>query len=339
MKVCVFGAGAVGCHIAARMSAAGAAEVSVIARGPNLQAIRSQGILLKSGSEEIRGKPAAATDDPSTLPKQDVVIVTLKAHAVPGLAAEIEKLLAPQGVAVFMLNGLTWWWHQGRPGQARGGAQGVLPLLDPQSELWSRLREKTLGCVIYSPNEVVSPGVVSHIGANRWVIGEPSDEVTPRLQAVIDLFCKSGLPAEAPKDLRAEVWRKLMNNASGNSLAALTRLGHYEISTDPGVKALGIAIMRETLEVAAALGWDLRREVDPEKIASRAQPGPSSPPSMLQDILLGRPLEVEAHLGQTQAFARDKGVATPTIDVVLPLLRGLDKSQRALDKGAGSPQL
>ena len=337
MKVCVFGVGAVGGHIAARMSAAKTAEVSVIARGPNLEAIRSQGILLRSGGEEIRGKPAAVTDDASSLPKQDVVIVTLKAHAVPGLAAEIEKLLTPEGVAVFMLNGLTWWWNQGRagqgrPGQGRTGGQAALPLLDPQSELWNRLREKTLGCVIYSPNEIVSPGVVSHIGANRWVIGEPSDQKTPRLQAVIDLFCESGLPAEAPKDLRAEVWRKLMNNASGNSLAALTRLGHYEIATDPGVKGIGIAIMRETLDVAAALGWDLRREVDVEKIASRATPGPSSPPSMLQDILLGRPLEVEAHLGQTQAFAREHDVAVPTIDVVLPLLRGLDRSQRALGK-------
>jgi 2-dehydropantoate 2-reductase len=119
-----------------------------------------------------------------------------------------------------------------------------------------------------------------------------------------------------------------MSNASGNTLAALTRLGHYEMATDPGVKQLGIRIMRESLDVAAALGWDLRKEIDVEKIASRASPGPSSPPSMLQDVLRGRPLEVEAHLGQTQAFAREKGVQTPTIDVVLPLLRGLDKTLR-----------
>jgi 2-dehydropantoate 2-reductase len=324
MKVCIFGAGAVGSHIAARMSAANTAEVSVVARGPHLDAIRKQGLLLKSGKEEIRGKPAAATDDSSSLPQQDLVIVSLKAHAVPALAGDIEKLLAPEGCALFMLNGLTWWWNQGRP-----GAQGSLPLLDPEGALWAKLRDKALGCVIYSPNEIVSPGVVSHIGANRWVIGEPSDQKTPRLQAVIDLFCKSGLPAEIPADLRAEVWRKLMNNASGNTLAALTRLGHYEIASDPDVKRLGMEIMRETLNVAAAMGWDLRKEVDVEKIASRATPGPSSPPSMLQDILRGRPLEVEAHLGQTQAFARAHAVPVPTIDVLLPLLRGLDRSQRA----------
>src|SRR5438128_7971786 len=110
MKVCVFGAGAVGSHIAARMAAANTAEVSVITRGPQLDAIRRNGILLKSGKEEIRGKPATATDDASTLPKQDLVIVSLKAHTLPAAAGEIERLLAPEGCAVFMLNGLTWWW-------------------------------------------------------------------------------------------------------------------------------------------------------------------------------------------------------------------------------------
>jgi 2-dehydropantoate 2-reductase len=102
------------------------------------------------------------------------------------------------------------------------------------------------------------------------------------------------------------------------------------MASDPGLKPLSVAIMRETLNVAAAMGWDLKSEIDPEKVASRATPGPASTPSMLQDVLLGRPVEVEAHIGQTQAFGREKGVPTPTIDIVLPLLRALDKSLRAL---------
>jgi 2-dehydropantoate 2-reductase len=324
MKVCVLGAGAVGGHIAARLAAAGHAEVSVVARGAQLDAIRSNGITLRSGEQEIHGTPAAVTDEPASLPKQDAVFVTVKAHAAPALAATVEKLLEPNGVAVFPLNGLTWWWNH-----ARAGSTGALPLLDPAGELWKRLRERALGCVVYSPNEVVSPGVIEHIGGNRFVIGEPSDEKTPRLQAIVDLFRASGLPAEIPADIRGEIWRKLMNNASGNTIAALTRRGHFEIASDPALKAIGIAIMRESLEVAAAMGWDLRKEVDPEKIASRATSGPMSPPSMLQDVLLNRPVEVEAHLGQTQAFGRKAGVSTPTIDIVLPLLRGLDTSIRA----------
>lgn len=323
MKVCIFGAGAVGSHIAARLSAAKKADVSVVGRGPHLEAIRRDGILLKSNNEEVRAKPAVATDKASTLPKQDVVIVTLKGHAIPALAAEIEALLAPEGCAVFALNGLTWWWNAGKP-----GGKGALPLLDPQGELWNRLRSRTLGCVIFSPNEIMSPGVVEHSGHNRYVIGEPSDEKTARLQAVIDLLNVPGMTAEVPADLRRELWRKLMGNAPANSLSALTRLGHYEMSQDPDVKPLWIAIMRETLETAAALGWDLRKEMDPEKLAVRAQPGSMGTPSMLQDVQRGRPVEVEAHLGQIQAFARENRVPTPTIDVVLPLLRGLDRSLR-----------
>lgn len=324
MKVCVLGAGAIGGHIAARLANAGHAEVSVIARGAQLEAIRKNGVTLKSGKEEIVGKPAAVTDDPASLPKQDVVIVTVKAHALPALASTIETLLKPDGVALFPLNGLTWWWNHGR-----SGGKGALPLLDPESGLWNRLRERTLGCVIYSPNEVVSPGVVVHIGGNRLIIGEPSDEKTPRLQAIVDLFNNSGLPSEIPEDIRGELWRKLMGNAAGNSISALTRCGHYEMASDAGLKEVSVAIMRESLEVAAAMGWDLRKEMDPEKIATRATPGPMSTPSMLQDVLLDRPVEAEAHLGQTQAFGREVGVKTPTIDIVLPLLRGLDASLRS----------
>jgi 2-dehydropantoate 2-reductase len=324
MKVCVFGAGALGSHIATRLSAANLAEVSVVARGTQLEAIRARGLALKSGAVEVRAKPKTATDDPASLPQQDVVLVTLKAHALPALAATLERLVAPQGTIVFMLNGIPWWWPHGRP-----RAHGPLRLLDPDGELWTRLREKALGCVIYSPNELEAPGVVLHHGGNRWVIGEPTDQPTPRLRAVIDLFSNSGLPAEIPSDLRAEIWRKLTNNAAGNTLAALTQRGHYEIATDPDLKRIGMQIMRETLDVAAALGWDLRAEIDIEKSASRAPPGPGPKPSMLQDVLLGRPVEVEAHLGQTQAFAREAGVAVPAIDMLLPLLRGLDRSLRA----------
>ena len=191
MKVCIFGAGAIGGHIGARIAAAKSADLSVIARGSQLEAIRKNGLTLRSGDKEFNGKPAAATDDPSSLANQDLVIVTLKGHALPGIAATVEKMLSPQGTVLFPLNGIPWWWNHGRP-----DGKGALPLLDPDGELWTRLRERTLGCVIYSPNEVVSPGVVLHIGGNRWVIGEPSDQKTPRAQAVVDLLSKSGLPAE-----------------------------------------------------------------------------------------------------------------------------------------------
>jgi 2-dehydropantoate 2-reductase len=324
MKVCIFGAGAIGTHIGARLCAAGQAEVSVVARGPVLDAIRKNGLTLKSGGQEINGKPHTVTDDPATLPKHDIVIATLKAHVLPTVASTLEQLLAPQGVAVFPLNGLTWWWRCGGKGK-----QEALSLLDPQRELWNRLRERALGCVVYSPNEVISPGVVRHIGGDRYVFGEPTDEKTRRVQVVVDLFNASGLPAEVSPDIRAEILRKFMSNVWSNPLGALTRLTQSQAMNNPDVKQVAAGLMREALAVAAAMGWDLRGEMDVDKQLSRpAGPGPGMPPSMLQDVLVGRSLEVEAHLGQVQAFAREHGVAVPTIDAVLPLLRGLDQSLR-----------
>jgi 2-dehydropantoate 2-reductase len=322
LKVCVYGTGAIGGHIATRLIAGGRAEVSVVARGAQLEAIRRRGLTLKSGDKEIHGKPAAATDDPSTLPPQDLVLVTLKAHSLPGVADSVARLLAPQGCAIFTLNGIPWWWRHGLP-----GTQGPLPLLDPQGALWTKLRSRTLGCVVQGPVEVIEPGIILHFSGNRWLMAEPDGSASPRLQSAVELFRASGLGAEVPADLRREVWKKLSNNASGNTLAALTHLDAGDIGDLPELLRIGAGLMREVLEVAAALGWDLRAEMDAQYFGKRSD-GLRFRPSMLQDVLAGRPLEVEALLGQTQAFAREAGVSVPFIDSVLPLVRGLDASLR-----------
>jgi 2-dehydropantoate 2-reductase len=309
-----------------RLIAGGAAEVSVVARGAQLDAIRRRGLTLKSGGKEISGKPAAATDDPSTLPPQDFVVVTLKAHSLPGVAESLERLLAPKGCVVFVLNGIPWWWRHGLP-----GTPGPLPLLDPDGALWTKLREKALGCVVYGPVEVQEPGVIYHFSGNRWVIGEPDGSSTQRLTAAVDLFNASGLVAEVPADLRREVWRKTSGNAAGNTLAALTRLSGSDFGLIPGLQDIYAGLMRETLEVAAKLGWDLRVEIDVEKVARRSDASRFRS-SMLQDVDAGRPMEVEALLGQIQAFAREAGVPVPTMDSIVPLLRGLDHSLRRKDQ-------
>src|SRR5262245_24520719 len=229
MKVCVFGAGAIGGHAATRLIAASAAEVSVVTRGRQLEAIRSRGLKLLTGGKEITGRPAAATDNPSSLPPQDVVIVTLKAHSLPGVADTLARLVAPQGTVVFVVNGIPWWWRLGQPGVA-----SPLPLLDPEGALWTKLREKTLGCVVYGPVEVPEPGVIFHFSGNRWLIGEPDGSQSDRLKRVVSLFNAAGLLAEIPADLRLEVWRKGFGNVAGNTLAALTRLPGADFGTVPG---------------------------------------------------------------------------------------------------------
>ena len=320
MKVCVYGAGAIGGHVAARLISAGDAHVSIIARGAQLQAIREKGVTLLSGGAHFGGMAALATDDPAEAPPQDIVLVTLKAHAAPTLARPIAGLLAPGGVAVFLVNGVPWWWNHG----LKEGA--ALPLLDPEGDLWNHLGpERVLGVVIYSSNSVREPGVILHAGGDRWVVGEPDGAATPRAKALLGLLAGAGLSAVASADIRRDIWRKLCVNVSNSPIAALTRLQLGAFQQTPGLSSLAKAMIEETLCVAAALGWDLRDEIDPQSL-SRPSGGK---PSMLQDVEAGRPMEVEAILGQVQAFGRDRKVPTPAIDVVLPLLRGLDASLRA----------
>ncbi len=321
MKVCIFGAGAVGGHIATRLINAGADEISIVARGAMLKAIRERGITLRSnGKEEIHVKPKIATDDPATLPPQDVVLVTVKAYALSAAAPAIGKLLAPDGIAVFLLNGIPWWFQHGLKGKS-----GTLPLLDPDGALWREVKPaRALGCVVLSPNDMVEPGLIVHNGGNHLMIGEPDNSTTPRLTAVIDMFKRGGVDARISNDLRKDIWQKLCLNASGNTVTAMTRNDLAQVGADDGLVTVSVNIMKETLAVAAAQGWDLRAENDVEAAARRGRPGQRT--SMMQDALAGRSMECEALMGQTQAFARELGVATPTIDVVLPLLRGLDRS-------------
>lgn len=320
MKVCVFGAGAIGGYVTVRLLAGRADEVAVVARGEMLKAMRGRGLTLHSGGKEIKATPTTATGDPSTLPPQDVVLVTLKAHALPGAAAAIARLIAPQGCAVFLLNGIPWWWNHGRE-----SADGTLSLLDPDGALWDMVKpERALGCVVSGPTDIPEPGVIVHTGAFKLTLGESDGSLSPRLTAVSEMLNRGGIETELSKDLRRDIWQKLVGNASGNTISALTRLDLKGLGDDPGLCDLAVKVMREALEVAASQGWDLRKEIDVDAAARRGRAGQRT--SMMQDAVKGKPMEAEALLGQIQAFARKQRVAVPTIDVILPLLRGLDRS-------------
>jgi 2-dehydropantoate 2-reductase len=324
MKVCVFGAGALGGHLAAQLIAAKNCELSLIARGAHLAAIRERGLTLKIGGREIGGKPVAATDNPATLPPQDIVFVALKAQTLPAAAAAIGKLVKSDGCAVFLMNGIPWWFNHALPGN-----KGTLPLLDPDGALWREVRpERTVGSVIYSPNEVVAPGVVVHSNQNRWVFGEPDLTSSARLKTIVDLVRGAGVETDASPDIRSELFRKLANNASNNTLCSLTRLDSLGVANDDALVGLSMGIISETLAVAEKLGWDLSKDVNVEQVATRARGKPGMKPSTFQDVLAGKSLEIDGLLGQTQAFAREHGIATPVIDVCLPLLRGVDASLR-----------
>jgi 2-dehydropantoate 2-reductase len=323
MKVCIYGAGAIGGHVAVRLAAASTAEVAVVARGAQLQAIRARGLTLRRGGKATTVRPGAATDDPASLPPQDLVVVTLKAYAVPDEAAQIARLLRSEAAALFVLNGIPWWWNHGLT-----GAGGALPLLDPQGALWNSLGpRRALGCVVYSSNTITAPGEVTHDGGNQWLLGEPDGSDSPRLRAAVALFKQASLGATAARDLRRDIWHKLVLNAGFNPLCALARCTTGGIVADRELAATAKAIVEEILTVAAAHGCDIRREVNPSSLVATS--GGDWRPSMLQDVDRGRPIEVEAILGQVHDFAQHAGIETPAIESVLPRLRALDRALRA----------
>lgn len=327
MKVCIFGAGALGGNLAAHLIAAKQCEVSLVGRGPQLAALREHGVTLKTNGKEIGGKAHAATDTPETLLPQDIVFTGLKAHMLPAAAEAIGKLVKPDGTVVVLLNGIPWWFNYGLGGER--GKKGTLPLLDPDGGLWKHIRpERVIGSVSYSPNEIIAPGVIKHTGQNRWVFGEPDGSSSARLAQVAKLTADAGIETVATNDIRGELFRKAAGNAPNNALGALTRLDVAQIASDDGLVKLAVGIINETVAVAAKLGFDLTQEINAEQIATRARGRPPMRPSTAQDALAGKSLEVDGLLGQTQAFGRELNVPTPVIDVCYALMRGLDTSSR-----------
>lgn len=327
MKVCVFGAGALGGNLAAHLIAAKHCDVSLVGRGPQLAALRERGVTLATNGKEVGGKAHAATDNPASLPPQDIVFTGLKAHMLPAAAEAIGKLTKPDGMVVVLLNGIPWWFNYGMGGER--GNKGTLPLLDPDGGLWKHIRpERVIGSVSYSPNEITAPGVIKHTGQNRWLFGEPDGSSSARLAQVAKLVADSGIETVATNNIRSELFRKSVGNAPTNTLGALTRLDAAQLASDGGLVKLAMGMINETLAVAAKLGFDLTKEINAEQIATRARGRPPMRPSMAQDALAGKSLEVDGLLGQTQAFGRELGVATPVIDVCYALMRGLDASSR-----------
>lgn len=330
MRVCVFGAGSVGGYLAARLLKSGAAEVSVVARGEQLRAIRENGLRLLAPGEDFVVHPHRATQDARALPPQDLVFVTLKSQSQSAAAAGIAEVLGPHGSAVFVNNGIPWWWKY------HGTGTGTpLPLLDPENDLWRQVQPgRTLGCVIYSANEVVRPGVVRHTANNHWLIGEPDERISPRLTAAVSLMKAAGLNAEAVDNIRTRIWAKLLRNTALNSLCALTRLPVNDLSVMPGMQALFASVVDEVAAISAADGVDLSEHLEVAKAtlirgaAIDETKAASIRPSMLQDVLQGRSLEVEAILGQVQAIAGERGMPCPGLDVLVPLMRALDSSIR-----------
>jgi len=316
MKICVFGAGAIGGYLGVKLAKVGA-DVSLVARGPHLAAMQANGLsLIEEGAEPVT-VPVTASDQPADLGPQDYVIVTLKAHSVPGVVAALRPLIGPDTTIVSGVNGLPWWYFHKIGGPLEGAR---LETVDPGDAQWDGFGpDRVLGCVVYPAAEVSAPGVIRHIEGNRFSLGEPDGTKSERALRLSKALSAAGLKAPVRPRLRDEIWVKLWGNLSFNPISALTHATLDVLCTDPGTRDVARAMMVEAQEIAEKLGVRFPIDVD-RRIDGGAAVG-AHRTSMLQDLDQGRPMEIDALVGSVQELGRITGTATPTIDTVLALVQ------------------
>lgn len=315
MRICIFGAGAIGGYLGAKLMAAGA-DVTLIARGPHLAAMRDRGLRLVEGGNETVLHPVAL-EDPGAAGPQDFVVIGLKAHSVPPVVPALQPLLGPETAVVWAVNGVPWWYFHAHGGPYDGHR---LASVDPGNVQWDGIGpERAIGCVVYPACEVPEPGVVQHISGDRFTLGEPDGSRSERIGQLSALLIEGGLKAPIRPRIRDEIWVKLWGNLSFNPISALTHATLDVIAADPGTRGVARAMMMEAQAIGEAMG--VRFPVGVDKRIDGAHAVGAHKTSMLQDLERGRPMEIDALVTAVQEMGRLAGIATPAIDAVLALVR------------------
>lgn len=313
----MLGAGAIGAYVGAAL-ARGGSEVTLIARGDHLRALRRDGVHVLSPRGDFHARPDA-TDEISAIAGVDAVFVGLKAHSLPGLAPAIADSLT-QGTAIIAAqNGLPWWYFQSHAGPFE---DRVLESVDPGGVITEAIpRESILGCVIYCSTEIVSPGVIRHFEGTRFAIGEPDGTLSERCARISEAFVAGGLKCPVETRIRDQIWLKLIGNAAFNPVSALTGATLGELGERPELVGVLRAILEECAAVAAGLGIEL-----PVSIERRLQAGfgvGDHKTSMLQDLEAGKALELDCMTGAVIELAEALGVSvshTSTVHACTKLL-------------------
>ncbi|MDB0052875.1 2-dehydropantoate 2-reductase [Ascidiaceihabitans sp.] len=314
MKICIFGAGAIGGYMGAKLAQVGA-DVSLVARGPHLKAMRENGLRLIEESSETTVN-VTASDNAAVLGLQDYVIVTLKAHSVPAVVPHMQPLIGDHTTIVSGVNGVPWWYFHKTGGDLDGTR---LETVDPGNAQWDGFGpDRVLGCVVYPAAEVIEPGVVKHIEGNRFSLGEPDGSKSERALALSKALTAAGLKAPVRPKIRDEIWVKLWGNLSFNPISALTHSTLDVLCTDPGTHEVARNMMLEAQTIAEKLGVKFPVDVD-RRIKGGADVG-AHRTSMLQDLDQGRPMEIDALVGSVKELGRVTDTPTPTIDTVLALI-------------------
>ena len=315
MKIAIFGAGAIGGFLGAKLAAAGA-EVTVIARGPHLAAMQANGVTLRTAEGETVVHPRCV-GSAAEAGIQDYVFVTLKAHSLPAAAPDIARMMGPDSALVTGINGVPYWYFYGLDGPYRDRR---VENVDPGGKLWDVLPPaQAIGCVVYPAAEVPEPGVIQHTYGDRFSLGEPDGSRSPRVEALSKALIAAGLKAPVRPKIRDEIWVKLWGNLCYNPISVLTGATLDIITTRPDLRATCRAMMAEAQTVAGALG--VRFAITLEKRLDGASEVGAHKTSMLQDLERGRPLEIDALLGAVVELGEATGHAMPACELVLSLAR------------------
>ena len=322
MKIAIIGVGAIGGYIGSKLALADE-DVTFIARGANLEALRSRGIrLITADGEDQTVAKVKATSDYAAAGPHDVVILAMKAHQVEAVAREVPKLFGPDTVVVPMQNGIPYWYFHRHAGELAGTR---VESVDPSGLIGENIPcERVIGCVVYPAAELISPGVIKHVEGNRFPVGEPDGTSSERVLRVSECFIRAGLQAPVLADIRSEIWLKLWGNLTFNPISALSRATLAGICQYPPSRAIAAAMMSEAQSVANKLGITFR--VSLEKRIAGAEKVGHHKTSMLQDVEAARTLEIDALLGSVVELARLTDTPTPHIDTVYALTKLLAKT-------------
>ena len=321
MKVCVVGAGAIGGFVGVRLALSGH-DLSVIARGPHLKAIREHGLKLIQEGEELVARDVVATDRLDELPPQDVVFLGLKAHQIESVVADLPGLFGPNTVLITLQNGIPWWYFQKLGGELEGR---VVRAVDPEGKIANTIDpDRIIGCIAYPAAAIAEPGVIRHVEGIRFPVGELDGSESDRLRLISETLTNAGFKAHILPDIRSEIWLKLWGNLSFNPISALTHSTLVDICQFPLSRELAATMMTEAQTIGEKLGATFRVPLE-RRIAGAEKVGKHKT-SMLQDVEAGKPLEIDGMLGAVVELGEVTDTPTPALNAIYACVSLLNKT-------------
>jgi 2-dehydropantoate 2-reductase len=315
VRIAIYGIGAVGGFIGARLAEAGN-DVSAVARGATLEAIRAQGLRLDSEGRHVTTS-VTASDDPAALGHQDLVVIAVKAPALIEVARSISPLVGPDTMVMTAMNGVPWWFFDGFGGEYAGSR---LASLDPDGSIAAAIpSSRVIGCVVHGSYTVPRPGLVRHVAGKRLIVGEPDGSDSPRLRRVADTLERAGFDVEVSSSIQVDIWYKLWGNMTMNPVSAVTGATCDRILDDPLVNRFCLDIMSEAARIGARIGCFIAQDGEERNKVTR-QLG-AFKTSMLQDVESGKRVELDALVTVVREIGQKVGVSTPSIDALLGLAR------------------